>query len=196
MALIDTIPNIQQLLKDSKTDTIKINLTGMPANGRYPEVKVFVNRQCYWQGIVQSTTDIVLDDLTLINKSVDIGVQYINKTDQDTKVVDGQIVENQRVQINWVEINHLKLSGHKLINYSSTDYDLTDSQKDAYTAISARWEDIKTDVLYNNGTWKLYLKKPIITTLLKQKNSVWHVFETPHLDILHKLQQYFTKIDH
>ena len=191
MAIIDSIPEIQQLLKVSKTDTIKINLTGTPVAGRYPCVNIFINQVCYWQGLVQELTEVNFDELLLGSGSIEIDLQYINKTSQDTKLVGDKIVENQCVQINFIEINQLKLYSHDLINNSSTDYNLTDSETIAYNATDSPWKNVKTDVLYNNGTWKMHLKKPIITTLLKQKSLVYHVFETSHLDVLTKLQQYF-----
>ena len=46
------------------------------------------------------------------------------------------------------------------IGFSLTNYNLTDSQKQAYTANNAHWENIKTNILYNNGVWEINLKKP------------------------------------
>jgi hypothetical protein len=68
---------------------------------------------------------------------------------------------------------------------------LTEAQTNAYNSNGFPWKDVKTNTLWNNGTWKIKLHKPITASLIKQKGINRQVFELSHADILNKLQNYF-----
>jgi len=189
MPIIDSINEIQDLLKDDEQYSVKLGLTGFAAANRYPRAKVLINDAEVWNGTVNDT--VLSFRVTVFEDWLNIKIYYFDKTDNDTIVQDGSIIENQYIKINYLECNHLCILGHSIANISLTNYNLTDSQKQAYTANNAHWENIKTDSLYNNGTWEVNLKKPIVASLIKQKQITQNIFEMPHTDVLSKLQQYF-----
>lgn len=191
LALIDSIPEIQQILTDTDTHAIQIDLTGVPVDNRYPQVKILIDQTMHWQGAVIEKTQLEFKNLQSKGRFIDLQLCYTNKSNQDTKVINGKIVANQCIQINWIAIDQLMLSNYDLRDNSVTNYDLTEQEKDAYNVHGQEWKDVKTTTLYNNGVWKLTLEKPILSCLLRKKISTKHVFETSHLDTMRKLQQYF-----
>jgi hypothetical protein len=191
LAIIDSISEVQQILIEPDTHTVQFDLAGVPVDNRYPQATILIDQTVCWQGTVTEKTQLEFKNLQVNSACIDIQLHYTNKSNQDTKVIDGKIVANQCIQIMCVEIDHVAISGYVLRDHSVTDYDLTDQEKDAYNTHGQEWKNVKTTMLYNNGIWKLNLEKPILSTLLKKRTAVNHVFDTPHQDIMHKLQQYF-----
>lgn len=189
MPIIDNINEIQDLLKDDTHYFIKIGLTGFPAVNKYPKAKLLVNNVELWSGIVFDT--VLSFEVTILENYLDIKFCYVDKLDSDTIVQDGKIVENQYIRIDYLECNGIRILGNSIREISMTNYTLTDSQKHAYISNGSQWENIKTDSLYNNGIWWVHLKKPILTSLIKQKQMIHHIFDTDHREVLLKLQQYF-----
>jgi len=168
-----------------------MSLTGVPVDTRYPHVKLIIDNCIHWQNTLIEHNELHFENLKINSSALNVELHYINKQAQDTKVIDNQIIANQCVHINWIEINQVKLLPDFLRQYSLTTYHLTEQQKNAYNAQGNTWKDVRTNVLYNNGIWRLSCQKPILTNLLKQKTLTKHVFETSHCDILLQLQQYF-----
>ena len=189
MAIIDSIAEIQELLKDDTQYSIALGLVGVPARGNYPKVKVLINNAEVWNGVVSNTS--LSFTPTILENVLNVKIEYFDKNDNDTIVENGVIVENQQLKIDYLDCNHVRIAGQDIVDISLTNYNLTDSQKQAYTANNAHWENIKTNILYNNGVWEINLKKPMVATLIKQKQIIKNIFEIPHTDVLSKLQEYF-----
>jgi hypothetical protein len=190
--IIDNIDSILDIIKEDNCYNFFISLTGTPANGNYPKIKISIDGQLVWSGQVIDAASLKFTSIVAVAPCIDFEIQYYNKLDNDTVVnKDGTIIENQSVKINSLEINNLLISGNQLMEYSSTNYMLTDGQKDAYNSNNFPWEGVKTDTLWNNGTWQIKLQRPVIANLTKQKYVARQVFELSHLDILSKLQNYF-----
>ena len=169
-----------------------VDLTGYPANQRYPEINISIGTQLVWSGPVVDNLLLEFDSVSIDLPEFSFEIEYFNKLENDTVVADdGTIVANQSVKINAVMINDVLITGNRLLEHSSTDYCLTESQKIAYTSNVYPWESVKTDTIWNNGVWKIKLQKPIVAGLIKQKYISRQVFELPHTDILNKLQNYF-----
>jgi hypothetical protein len=189
MFIIDSIDEIQELLSDDLSHVIKIGLTGLPSKDRYPNAYIVINNTTVWSGSVSDTE--LLFETTTCNDYLNIKLIYHSKTDNDTHVENNKIVENQLIRIDYIEIDALRFTGHQIHDIGLTTYELTDSQKKAYTLNNFAWQNVKTDTLYNNGVWEVNLKKPILITLMKQKQITQHVFEKSHHETLGELQTYF-----
>ncbi len=192
MHIIDSIPEILDILSDD-TDRFKIevSLIGYPAQQRYPSVKITVNGRQVWFDNVEQEQTLTFDSMVLDESVVDIRICFCGKNENDTVVVDSKIIENQHVKICHVKINDIQIGDYDLMDMSITEYDLTESQKQAYKEINAAWSGVKTDTLYDNGTWSLLLNRPVVTNLIKSQKRFSKIFEIPHQDILNKLQKYF-----
>jgi len=190
--IIDNIPDIQDIIKESDSYNFDIELIGTPVHERYPEIKISIDSQTVWSGQIRSDTFLKFNSVIIDGPVVNLEIDYYNKLDNDT-IVDktGLIIANQSVKLNSLKINDLLISGTWLSEYSNTTYRLTEEQKSAYNSNSFPWKNVKTDVLWNNGSWTLTLQKPIIAGFLKQKSISRQAFELSHLDILSKLQNYF-----
>lgn len=189
MGIIDTIPDIQQILKEPDIVTVKLTLVGTPATQNYPRVKIFINYSLVMDDYIVNDCD-----LTFQTKNIghlQIRLDYYNKTDNDTVVNDGVIIDNQYVRIEQLIVNGVKLSGPSLCNIARVNYRLTEEQKIIYNSHGYQWENVPSDSLYNNGTWELYLKSPLVTNLLNNKKVISNKFDISHMDVLSKLQNYF-----
>jgi hypothetical protein len=193
MAIIDSIPEIQNLLIEDSTYIVKMGLTGTAANNKYPTVKILINHIEVYTGTVNQHELKFITEVPDHTCYLNIELHYINKTSDDTIVINNMIVENQSVKINYIEINNLRILGHDLSNLSMANYNLTDAEKIEYNKLNAPWQCVKTDSMYNNGIWKVQFERPIITNLIKQKSTAMHIFDLPHNSVLFKLQQYFKK---
>lgn len=190
--IIDNLKDVQGIIQEDVSYNFVVDLTGTPANDKYPEIKISIGNHSVWNGTV-------VDNLLLKFSSIDIDaaefnfeIAYFNKMEDDTVVdKDGTIVANQSVKINAISINDLSITGNQLLEHSETNYFLTESQQIAYNNNSYPWESVKTDTIWNNGVWQIKLQKPIIASLIKQKYVSRQVFELSHADILNKLQNYF-----
>lgn len=190
MTIIDSLTDVQKIISDSPLHTIKIMLVGNPVEHRYPSAGIDINQQQVWQGTINDQTTLVFDQIHAVDK-LTIAITYYNKTDADTKLENNQIIANQNLRIKSIEIDSVVISGNSLFEYGSTRYNLTEQKKVAYNTSGYQWDNIKTDTLWDNGTWTMDLELPLITCLLSKKSLVRHVFETPHTDVLSKLQNYF-----
>lgn len=189
--IIDSIPEVMSLMQEDSVYNITIKLTGTPADNRYPAIRLFVSDCMIWTGTVD-VTELNFPSLPVYDPLFRLKIEYYNKTSNDTIVgANGEIISNQSVKIDQLTINDIELSGNQLIEISSTDYQLTDSQQQAYNNNGFPWKSVKTDTLWDNGTWHADIERPIIAGLIKQKHVARQVFELSHLDILSKLQNYF-----
>lgn len=157
---------------------------------RWPTVCVKVNHATIWTGPIQNNQTLIAENLNC-KTDVSIQIEYYGKQEQDTVVNNGNIVANQHVCIAMIEIDDVCFKGSELANLSSADYNLTESQKAAYNINNFPWTHVKTDTLWNNGTWQINLRAPILTTLLKSKIYPKQVFELDHRDVLTRLQNIF-----
>lgn len=189
MRMIDHLSDIQQLLANFEQHyDICIHLTGQPVDNRYPRAAVRINgRQC-WTGTVNDQL-IDIPKLQIVDPTLSIEIEYQGKTDLDTKIQDEAIVQNQTLNIQSIRINHILISRQDLQYMGRACYNLSPSQQKSYAQIGATWIDVKTDTMYNNGVWKLEIKKPILSGLIALKNINTHVFEVPHQQTLARLQQ-------
>ena len=190
--IINNIQDIRDIISELDLYNFTIELIGTPVNDRYPEVKLSIDNQIVWTGAIVNSIFLNFDSIVIDNPEVCLEIDYFNKLDNDTIVDENEIiVANQSVKINSLSINGLLISGDHLPFYSSTTYRLTETQTAAYNSNSFPWKDVKTNILWNNGSWKIKLRKPIIASLIKQKGLTRQVFELSHSDILNKLQNYF-----
>ena len=191
MRIIDSLPEIQDMLIDSTClYDLAITLIGNPAQARYPMASVKINNVEQWQGQV-TCQKLLFKNVEIHDPAIEFEVTYTGKSDHDTVVEGDKIVENQHLEIQSVGIDTVNLAGYDLIELSRTTYDLTESQKSSYNKIQAQWVDVKTNTMYNNGTWKLKIKKPVLSTLIKSKQISMQVFEVSHTNTLSRLQQSF-----
>ena len=190
MTIIDTIPEIQFLLKDCEITNVELTLTGIAVNQKYPRVKIYVNQQMRWDGEIVDTCDFNFQSTNL--GYLHIGIDYYNKTNNDTLTLDGVIVGNQCVQINRLVIDNTVISGMDIYNVGLANYRLDEEQQLHYSKYGYHWKNVCTDTLYNNGIWELNIASPLITNLLSKKKFTVHKFEEySHADALSKLQNYF-----
>ena len=189
MRIIDNLFDIQKLLHDeSDYYDLKINLLGTPVSDRYPLVGIRINDQELWDNRVINDV-ITFRELQILDSALKIEIVYKGKTDQDTVVNGETILENQSLTIESIEINDVKIQKKDLMYMGVACYELTESQKNSYAKVGASWIDVKTNVMYNNGTWKLEIKKPILSNLIDQKQISNHIFEVSHYETLDRLQR-------
>lgn len=189
MRIIDNLCDVNSLLNDNSCQfNIALVLTGNPAQGRYPTACVSINNAVLWQGTV-NRQELAFKNVEIHDPVINVEITYTGKLDHDTVVEGDKIVENQHLEISCVDIDGVNLTGYDLVELSKTTYSLTDSQKSSYSSIGATWVDVKTDIMYNNGVWKLEIKKPVMTTLIKSKQISVQAFEVSHANTLSRLQQ-------
>jgi hypothetical protein len=178
MRILDHIPEIQELLKQETSYRIGIGITGTSARNRAPKVRVQINGQLMFDQSVDRSVDLIFD-VDIVENRLDLCVEYHDRSDQDTVIIDGCIVENQHVTINYIDINGVCVSGYELHDIGQVKLTLSPEQ------------GLRDHELYNNGQWHLTLFKPFLSNLTRHKRPDRQVFETSHLDVLEKLQQYF-----
>lgn len=189
MAIIDNIPEIQQMLEDPKTTNVELKLFGVATNQNYPRVKIFINHQIVFDDYVINDSELKFQIKN--TKQLHIIVEYYNKTAADTIVNNGSIVSNQCVHLDQITINGTKISKLDLASLAKVNYRLTEDQKIIYNKNGYQWKNVQSNSLYNNGTLELQIESPIITNLLNNKKVAFNKFEVPYEDILSKLQTYF-----
>lgn len=193
MRIIDDLPDVLELIADDRPTEIKIYANGIPVDGRYPQLLVFHKDTLIWKGLVcfEKTIGFEIGQ----NIDFDLILVYHGKTNQDTKVQNGQIVENQQLEIRKITVDDFLLDQQFLADNSVCNYVLDADKQSDYKKNGHTWKNIRTSVLYDNCIWRLTIDAPVLQSLMKRRRRVAEMFENSHSEILKRLQSQLKRID-
>lgn len=189
--ICDRLQDVQSILAVNPWHLIGVKMTGVGVNDQYPHIDIFINSKKIWQGPVVSTMNLNFGQVPVHTGLFQFEIVYFGKTDQHTILQNDQVIQNQCLKIDQLSIDDIDITGYDLQNFSMTNYQLTESKKIAYNKAQAPWENVKTDTLYDNGSWKIEIKEPVVSNLVRMKKTPTQIFDVSHVDILSKLQNYF-----
>lgn len=189
--IIDTCPDVLSLIKVKDEHDIRLDLRGIPARNEYPIITIMVSGHEVWTGPIIEDQQFIYANQPLDQSMLRIEIIYRDKQSHHTVVQNECITENQCLEITSLFLDGIQIHSQDLIDLSQTDYDLNETEKQAYTEVGAGWQNVKTKVLYNNGTWQLELAEPWLTDIIKKQTLIKQIFDTQHSDILTKLRDYW-----
>jgi len=149
----------------------ELKLICAPARNIWPHVKVSINNDIIFDGIVEQQGTIKYSNKHEPGTVVRLHIEYLDKTDEHTVVDDQkQIVENQWVKIESLLANDVDLVSTNLIyNFGCYFLKLSDTKKQFFKQQGYETETSHSLQMFENGSWILDLKVPILPELIKLK---------------------------
>ena len=159
---------------------LAISLTPTAARDSWPRIKIQLDDLVVNESTLYETSTIVYKLPKKLRDSVQIKIEYLGKTDNDTVVNSaGEIVENQSVTINSVFINNTDIvktgAIYKLGIYTRI---LSDNTLRYFQEHGIDHGPNHSLVMSENGSWDLNLTFPINKqlielTAIKKKHELW-----------------------
>lgn len=157
---------------------LDLDLEGTAAAGRFPQVRVWVNKEIVWQGTVEGITKVHCKKK--VNAAVSLQIEYYNKSDADTIVdAQGQIVENQNVRVAGLVLNDIDVITTQSVYRLGHYYMKLSPEKETYFRENGFTVEPNHSLqMFENGEWKLDIPFPVVSNLaslqsLYEKHEVW-----------------------
>ena len=178
---------ILSLIQDDLLE-IELELEGFACQDRWPVVELKVQEKIIFSGQVKNTLIIQHKEQSNSAK-VNLDLDYVNKTDNDTTVDDtGKIIENQKIEIKKWCINNMNIVKNNIIHSGIGQYTPNLSpQKYQYFVDNGFPTGPSTTLsMTENGQWKIELESPITGFLLNKSYGKVPVHQQFELDSIIK----------
>jgi hypothetical protein len=170
--------------------TMEIKLESTPARGVWPCVKVLLNDEEIFNGVV--VEEQYIHNTRTVNgiDEFKLSIHYYNKTDNDTVVHQGTIIENQSLTIKNILINDINLIQTNII-YAIGCYtlNLTDNKKAHFLKNGIDIGPSHSLGMYENGHWDIILKTPLVPYFTKIRTAKIQYNNWPNHSLMNQIYQ-------
>jgi hypothetical protein len=148
---------------------LKIDTTS--ANNDWPMIKILVDSEVVFDEQIESSRVIKYQGNCVDKEFILLDIEFYGKNENHTVVDEnGNIIENQGCVIKSLKINDVDVVSTQIIYNLGHYYFYLSEQKRQYFEKHGYATDRSHSLsMFENGTWKMKLKTPILTELVKYK---------------------------
>lgn len=134
-------------------------------DSKWPKIQIVVDNEIVYDGeAVDDFTFRFSKSFPVDQQSCKLDIIYHSKLDTDTRVVDGEIVANQGLDIKSITINNIDIVESKLMfELGMFTMNLSPAKKLMFKKFNINTEPSTTLGLYENGTWEMTMKLPVVS---------------------------------